>query len=152
MLELFRSSNYHQSLLIPIILQLSQQLSGINAVFYYSTGIFKNTDIQEPIYAMIGMGVINTIFTVVSLFLVERAGRRTLHMTGLGSMAIHSIFMMISLLLMDECEAMSFVCVVVIMAYVAFFEIGPGSIPWFIVAELFSQGPPPSCHVNGCLF
>lgn len=39
---------------------------------------------------------------------------------------------------------MSYVCIVAIFAFVAFFEMGPGPIPWFIVAELFSQGPRPS--------
>lgn len=150
-LELFRAPNYRQPLLISVILQLSQQLSGINAVFYYSTGIFKDAGVQEPIYATIGAGVVNTIFTVVSVFLVERAGRRTLHMIGLGGMAICSILMTISMLIKDEYEAMSFVCIVAILVYVAFFEIGPGPIPWFIVAELFSQGPRPAAvAVAGC--
>lgn len=150
-LELFRSSKYRQPLLVSVILQLSQQFSGINAVFYYSTGIFKDAGVQEPIYATIGAGVVNTIFTIVSVFLVERAGRRTLHMIGLGGMAICSIFMTISLLLKDEYAAMSFVCIVAILVYVAFFEIGPGPIPWFIVAELFSQGPRPAAMaVAGC--
>lgn len=36
-------------------------------VFYYSTGIFKDAGVQEPIYATIGAGVVNTIFTVVSV-------------------------------------------------------------------------------------
>lgn len=39
---------------------------------------------------------------------------------------------------------MSYLSIVAIFAFVAFFEIGPGPIPWFIVAELFSQGPRPS--------
>lgn len=150
-LELFRSPNYHQPLLISIALQLSQQLSGINAVFYYSTGIFEDAGVQEPIYATIGAGVVNTIFTVVSVFLVERAGRRTLHMIGLGGMAVCSTIMTISMLLKDRYEAMSFVCIVATLVYVAFFEIGPGPIPWFIVAELFSQGPRPAAvAVAGC--
>ena len=34
--------------------------------------------------------------------------------------------------------------IVAIFSFVAFFEIGPGPIPWFIVAELFSQGPRPA--------
>ncbi|XP_045695707.1 solute carrier family 2, facilitated glucose transporter member 3 [Phyllostomus hastatus] len=150
-LELFRVRSYQQPILISIMLQLSQQLSGINAVFYYSTGIFKDAGVEEPIYATIGAGVVNTIFTVVSLFLVERAGRRTLHMTGLGGMAICSIFMTISLLLKDEYNWMSFICIGAILLFVAFFEIGPGPIPWFIVAELFSQGPRPAAMaVAGC--
>lgn len=39
---------------------------------------------------------------------------------------------------------MSYMSIVAIFAFVAFFEIGPGPIPWFIVTELFGQGPRPS--------
>ncbi|KAM5254701.1 solute carrier family 2, facilitated glucose transporter member 3 [Hipposideros larvatus] len=151
LLELFRVRSYQQPLMISIMLQLSQQLSGINAVFYYSTGIFKDAGVPEPIYATIGAGVVNTIFTVVSLFLVERAGRRTLHMIGLGGMAACSVLMTVSLLLKDTYKWMSFICIGAILVFVAFFEIGPGPIPWFIVAELFSQGPRPAAMaVAGC--
>uniref|UniRef100_H0V006 Solute carrier family 2, facilitated glucose transporter member 3 n=1 Tax=Cavia porcellus TaxID=10141 RepID=H0V006_CAVPO len=150
-LELFRSRKYQQPILIAIMLQLSQQLSGINAVFYYSTGIFKDAGVQEPIYATIGAGVVNTIFTVVSVFLVESVGRRSLHMIGLGGMAVCSIIMTVSLLLKSTYSFMSYICITAILIYVAFFEIGPGPIPWFIVAELFSQGPRPAAMaVAGC--
>ncbi|KAG8520731.1 Solute carrier family 2, facilitated glucose transporter member 3 [Galemys pyrenaicus] len=150
-LELFRSRNYRQPLVISIMLQLSQQLSGINAVFYYSTGIFHDAGVREPVYATIGAGVVNTLFTVVSVFLVERAGRRTLHIVGLGGMAVCSLLMTVSLLLKDNYNWMSFVCIAAILVFVAFFEIGPGPIPWFIVAELFSQGPRPAAMaVAGC--
>lgn len=148
--ELFRSSAYRQPLLIAIMLQLSQQLSGINAVFYYSTGIFESAGVTQPIYATIGAGVVNTVFTVVSLFLVERAGRRTLHLIGLGGMAISALVMTIALLLKDI-EALRYLSIAAIFAFVAMFEMGPGPIPWFIVAELFSQGPRPAAMaVAGC--
>nr|XP_020471084.1 solute carrier family 2, facilitated glucose transporter member 1-like [Monopterus albus]XP_020471085.1 solute carrier family 2, facilitated glucose transporter member 1-like [Monopterus albus]XP_020471086.1 solute carrier family 2, facilitated glucose transporter member 1-like [Monopterus albus] len=148
--ELFRSPQYRQPLLIAVMLQLSQQLSGINAVFYYSTGIFQSAGVKQPIYATIGAGIVNTIFTVVSLFLVEKAGRRTLHLLGLGGMAVSALIMTISLLLKDI-TAMSYVAIMAIMLFVAMFELGPGPIPWFIVAELFSQGPRPAAMaVAGC--
>ncbi|XP_028910266.1 solute carrier family 2, facilitated glucose transporter member 3 [Ornithorhynchus anatinus] len=150
-LELFRARNYRQPILIAIMLQLSQQLSGINAVFYYSTGIFTDAGVSEPIYATIGAGAVNTVFTVVSLFLVERAGRRTLHLVGLGGMAGCALLMTIALSLKDQHTWMSYICIVAIFGFVAFFEIGPGPIPWFIVAELFSQGPRPAAMaVAGC--
>ncbi|XP_058474575.1 solute carrier family 2, facilitated glucose transporter member 3a isoform X1 [Solea solea] len=180
--ELFRSASYRQPLLIAVMLQLSQQLSGINAVFYYSTGIFADAGVKQPIYATIGAGIVNTIFTIVSLFLVEKAGRRTLHLLGLGGMAVSALLMTVSLLLVTfikhpqqrplACElvtavmfmlcscilysqvsipAMSYVAILAIMLFVAMFELGPGPIPWFIVAELFSQGPRPAAMaVAGC--
>ncbi|KAG7500027.1 solute carrier family 2, facilitated glucose transporter member 1-like [Solea senegalensis] len=148
--ELFRSASYRQPLLIAVMLQLSQQLSGINAVFYYSTGIFADAGVKQPIYATIGAGIVNTIFTIVSLFLVEKAGRRTLHLLGLGGMAVSALLMTVSLLLVSI-PAMSYVAILAIMLFVAMFELGPGPIPWFIVAELFSQGPRPAAMaVAGC--
>ncbi|KAM6903568.1 solute carrier family 2, facilitated glucose transporter member 3-like [Lycodopsis pacificus] len=149
-LELFRSPAYRQPLLIAVMLQLSQQLSGINAVFYYSTGIFESAGVKQPIYATIGAGIVNVVFTVVSLFLVEKAGRRTLHLLGLGGMAVSAVLMTISLLLKDI-PVMSYMAIVAVMMFVAMFEMGPGPIPWFIVAELFSQGPRPAAMaVAGC--
>ncbi|KAJ8289914.1 hypothetical protein GJAV_G00006700 [Gymnothorax javanicus] len=149
--ELFRTPAYRQPIIIAIVLQLSQQLSGINAVFYYSTGIFASAGITKPIYATIGAGVVNTVFTVVSLFLVERAGRRTLHLIGLAGMAVSALLMTISLLLAAKIQAMSYLAIAAVFGFVAMFEMGPGPIPWFIVAELFAQGPRPSAMaVSGC--
>ncbi|KAH0616315.1 hypothetical protein JD844_027344, partial [Phrynosoma platyrhinos] len=149
--ELFRSPNYRQAIIIAIALQLSQQLSGINAVIYYSTGTFKSAGVKEPVYATIGTGVINTIFTVVSLFLVERAGRRTLHLIGLGGMTVCASIMTLSLALKDSVTWMNYISIIATLAFVALFEIGPGPIPWFIVSELFSQGPRPAAvAVAGC--
>ncbi|XP_053494217.1 solute carrier family 2, facilitated glucose transporter member 3a isoform X2 [Ictalurus furcatus] len=113
--ELFRTAVYRQPLLIAIMLQLSQQLSGINA-----------------------------------LFLVERAGRRTLHLIGLGGMAVSALVMTITLAL-DHIESLKYLGIAAVFAFVAMFEMGPGPIPWFIVAELFSQGPRPAAMaVAGC--
>ncbi|XP_027867074.1 solute carrier family 2, facilitated glucose transporter member 1 isoform X1 [Xiphophorus couchianus] len=149
--ELFRSPNYRQPIIIAIILQLSQQLSGINAVFYYSTGIFKSAGVSQPIYATIGAGIVNTVFTIVSLFLVERAGRRTLHLIGLAGMAVSALLMTIFLSLVNSNQVMSYLAIVAVFTFVASFEMGPGPIPWFIVAELFSQGPRPAAMaVSGC--
>ncbi|KAK2860566.1 hypothetical protein Q7C36_004732 [Tachysurus vachellii] len=149
--ELFRSPLYRQPIIISIMLQLSQQLSGINAIFYYSTSIFQNAGVESPVYATIGAGVVNCAFTVVSLFLVERMGRRTLHMLGLAGMCVCAVIMTIALSLLESVPWMSYISMLSIFGFVAFFEVGPGPIPWFFVAELFSQGPRPAAMaVAGC--
>ncbi|XP_016145191.1 solute carrier family 2, facilitated glucose transporter member 1-like isoform X1 [Sinocyclocheilus grahami] len=171
--ELFRNTAYRQPIIIAIILQLSQQLSGINAVIYYSTEIFRNAGITGPVFATIGVGAVNTLFTVISLFLVERAGRRTLHMIGLAGMAVCTLLMTISLKLVNPTgataessanmtaisesasaggtSAISILAILAVFGFVASFEMGPGPIPWFIVAELFAQGPRPAAiAVAGC--
>ncbi|KAF3859885.1 hypothetical protein F7725_000140 [Dissostichus mawsoni] len=139
-----RAVPFPPPIFVAIMLQLSQQLSGINAVFYYSTGIFERAGVPLPVYATIGAGVVNTAFTLVSLFVVERVGRRPLHLAGLMGMAVSAVFLTVAMALLDQLKWMSYVSIGAIFSFVAFFEIGPGPIPWFIVAELFSQGPRPA--------
>lgn len=53
--------------------------------------------------------------------------------------------------LQSEFSWMSYASMSSIFLFVSFFEIGPGPIPWFIVAELFSQGPRPAAiALAGC--
>lgn len=87
-------------LIIGIMMQFSQQLSGINAIFYYSTDIFLSAEVPEnyAVYATIGVGAIMVTMTLVSIPLMDRLGRRTLHLYGLAGMFLASIFLTISLL------------------------------------------------------
>ncbi|XP_062896281.1 solute carrier family 2, facilitated glucose transporter member 3-like [Mobula hypostoma] len=149
--ELLRSPLYRQPLIVAVVIHLSQQFSGINAVFYYSTSIFTKAGVKQPIYATIGTGLVNTAFTVVSLFLVERVGRRTLHLIGLGGMAVSTVVITIAQVLQERVPDLSYLSVVSVFCFVALFEVGPGPIPWFIVAELFSQGARPAAvAIAGC--
>uniref|UniRef100_A0A8C8IVX1 Major facilitator superfamily (MFS) profile domain-containing protein n=2 Tax=Oncorhynchus TaxID=8016 RepID=A0A8C8IVX1_ONCTS len=148
---LVRSSLYRQQLFVALMMHLSQQLSGINAIFYYSTAIFEKAGVTQPVYATIGVGVLNTVFTMVSVALVDRAGRRTLTLIGLGGMCICAVAMTVGLVYLRVYSWMSYVSMSAIFLFVCFFEIGPGPIPWFIVAELFSQGPRPAAiALAGC--
>lgn len=133
-------------LLISFVMHLSQQLSGIVAVFYYSFSLFKNVGLSEQsaAHATSGIGGIMVTMTLVTIPLMDRVGRRTLHLLGLGGMFVFSILITVSLALTHLAEWVKVANVVVSLLYVVFFAIGPGSIPWLIVAELFSQGPRPA--------
>ncbi|XP_065347438.1 glucose transporter type 1 isoform X5 [Cloeon dipterum] len=153
MSELICSPTLRSPLVIGVVMQLSQQLSGINAVFYYSTGLFISSGLSDESakFATIGIGCIMVCMTLVSIPLMDRTGRRTLHLYGLGGMFIMSIFITISFLIkeffgyvQEMIDWMSYLSVVSILGFVVFFAVGPGSIPWMITAELFSQGPRPA--------
>ncbi|XP_050423474.1 glucose transporter type 1 isoform X5 [Adelges cooleyi] len=153
LMELLCSPTLRQPLIISVVMQLSQQLSGINAVFYYSTSLFITAGLAENVakFVTIGIGVIMVNMTLVTMPLMDKTGRRTLHLYGLGGMFIFSIFITISLLIteffgfvQEMIDWMSYLAVVSILGFVVFFAVGPGSIPWMITAELFSQGPRPA--------
>nr|XP_022920425.1 glucose transporter type 1 isoform X6 [Onthophagus taurus] len=153
MMQLICSRTLRAPLIIGIVMQLSQQLSGINAVFYYSTSLFTSSGLSDESakFATIGIGAIMVGMTLVSIPLMDRTGRRTLLLYGLGGMFIFSIFITISFLIkeffgyvQEMIDWMSYLSVVSTLSFVVFFAVGPGSIPWMITAELFSQGPRPA--------
>ncbi|CAD1473925.1 unnamed protein product, partial [Heterotrigona itama] len=115
-------------------------------VFYYSTNLFTSSGLTEESakFATIGIGAIMVLMTLGSIPLMDRTGRRTLHLYGLGGMFIFSIFITISFLIKEMIDWMSYLSVVSTLSFVVFFAVGPGSIPWMITAELFSQGPRPA--------
>lgn len=143
--EIFRIGHLRRPLLIAIVMQLSQQFSGINAVFYYSTSLFIDAGVDESNSALttVGVGAVNIVMTIVSLLLIERAGRRLLHLVGLGGMFASSVLLAITLTV-DGGSWLTGASLAGVFLFVAFFQVGPGSIPWFITAELFTQGPRPT--------
>lgn len=61
------------------------------------------------------------------------------------------VFFLLSLTAQESTPSISYLAIVAVFGFVASFEMGPGPIPWFIVAELFSQGPRPAAvAVAGC--
>lgn len=70
-------------------------------VFYYSTGLFISSGLTEETskFMTIGIGAIMVAMTLVTMPLMDRMGRRTLHLYGLGGMFIFSIFITISFLI-----------------------------------------------------
>ena len=69
---------------------------------------------------------------------MDRLGRRILHITGLSGMLVTVTLLVISLLAKST-PAWNQLSIAMTILFVAFFGIGPGSIPWLITSELFNQ-------------
>ncbi|XP_074650685.1 solute carrier family 2, facilitated glucose transporter member 3-like isoform X2 [Tubulanus polymorphus] len=143
MCDLFRVSHLRTPAILSIVMQIAQQLSGINAVIYYSTSIFRDSGLtpDHASYATLGVGGVIVFVTVISVLLIDLAGRRLLILASLGGMWIFITILTITFSFKDSYSWLSYISIVSVMAFVGFFSIGLGSIPWFIVAELFTQGP-----------
>ncbi|KAK0065354.1 solute carrier family 2 facilitated glucose transporter member 1 [Biomphalaria pfeifferi] len=142
-LDLTRTSELRWPLIICIVLQMSQQFSGINAVVYYSTSIFISAGLSKETsqYATVATGVVKVMMTFISALIMDRAGRRTLHMIGLVGMCISSVVLVVCLSLQKTLPWLSYISIVAVIIYTCLFATGPGPIPWFMVTEMFAQGP-----------
>ena len=79
------------AMIVGVGLAVAQQITGINTVIYYAPTIFKFAGLSSSsvaILASVGVGVVNVVFTVVAMQLIDRVGRRPLllvSLAGIGS-------------------------------------------------------------------
>lgn len=119
-------------LLSSLLLQMAQQLCGINAVFYYSTSFFDGI-IDNPLVGTTIVGAVNVLATYAALLLMDTCGRKSLILWSSGGMFFSCVIIVLSLLGYFS----NILALVAVNSYVIFFEIGLGPIPWLIVAEMF---------------
>uniref|UniRef100_I2CP18 Hexose transporter 1 n=1 Tax=Nannochloropsis gaditana (strain CCMP526) TaxID=1093141 RepID=I2CP18_NANGC len=146
--DLFRDPSVRLLLISCLVLQISQQLCGINAVFYYSTMFFQGL-IADPLEGTILVASVNVIATYVALKLMDTCGRRTLVLWSASGMLFSCVMVTMALYHVVP----DVVALLGVMLFVFFFEIGLGPIPWLIVAEMFDQkyvatSMSLSCQVN----
>ncbi|XP_062505565.1 solute carrier family 2, facilitated glucose transporter member 3-like [Corticium candelabrum] len=147
--QLFCDGGLRRPLLISFGLQFCQQLSGILGVFYYSTAIFKEAGLSLGSIATVITSFSLIPMTIIAVRLMERVGRRTLMLYGLGGMMIFHMCLTIAFCFqvgfnLDKSDGITVPGVLAVVSsvlLVSSFAIGPGGIPWMIVAELFTQGP-----------
>lgn len=153
MWDLLCNEQLRPLLISILILQIAQQLCGINAVFYYSTSIFQGI-ISNPMIGTTIVNIVNVIFTYFALLLMDSTGRRVLLLVSSGGMLV-SIVLIVSAL---KQYIPNWFALWGVMSFVSFFEIGLGPIPWLIVAEMFDSkyvatAMSLACIVNwGCNF
>ncbi len=72
-------------LIVGLILGVSQQITGINVIFFYAPTIFEHSGVGTNAAFMqaIWIGLINIVFTVIAMVTIDRWGRKPLLVTGL---------------------------------------------------------------------
>ncbi|WP_242155613.1 sugar porter family MFS transporter [Aestuariivivens sediminis] len=77
-------------LTVGLIIGVLQQITGINAIYFYATSIFKQTGIGTD--ASFGSGILMSLttvtFTIVAILLIDKMGRRPLMLFGIAGIAI----------------------------------------------------------------
>lgn len=123
----------------------SPNLPGVFQVIFFSTKIYLAAGLSDEaaLNATIAMGTMNVLMTICSLVMVEKFGRKTLMLAGLFGMLVDVLLLFICLLLKDYASWISFLSIFLVIFFVVMFAVGPGSIPWFLVTELFAQNARP---------
>jgi SP family galactose:H+ symporter-like MFS transporter len=127
------------ALIVGVGLAMFQQITGINTVIYFAPQIFQAAGLSSAsvsILATAGVGAVNVALTMVSMRLIDRVGRRVLLLWSLGGMAA-TLLILAGGFAFGTSGATSWITVLSVAAYVAFFAVGLGPVFWLLIAEIF---------------
>ncbi|MEW5818683.1 MAG: sugar porter family MFS transporter [Cyanobacteriota bacterium] len=129
------------ALIIGIGMMFIQQCTGINTVIYYAPTIFQKTGFeseQAAIAATSIVGVINVLFTIVSIVLIDKIGRRPLLLVGLTGMTLSLGVLGLAFMETETLGAsLKYVAVASTLVYIASFAVSLGPICWLLIAEIY---------------
>src|ERR1700723_2266941 len=126
---------FRRPLLLGIMLAGLQQISGITPVFSFLPEIFRaaGTATSDAFLQSVLVSLVNLIFTLVALWLVDRAGRKTLILAGTAVQ-----FMSFALVgWFYHSHGSGVVVLILVMAFVAGHAFGNGVACWVIISEIY---------------
>ncbi|PON80117.1 Sugar/inositol transporter [Parasponia andersonii] len=132
-------------LIIAICLQVFQQLTGINAIMFYAPVLFNTLGFgaDASLYSAVITGAVNVLSTVVSIYSVDKIGRRALLLEAGVQMFLSQtvIAVVLGLKLQDHSDNMShglaMLVVVMVCTFVSSFAWSWGPLGWLIPSEIF---------------
>jgi len=123
-------------LFIGCTMMVLQQFTGINAVIFYSTEIFSDAGVNGATGSLIVMGV-QVVITAIACLLVDKLGRVKLMTMAASGMIVASLAMSLFYKLKDGGNQINSLAILAMVAYIVFFSLGMGAIPWLLMSEIF---------------
>jgi len=129
------SKQFAPIIILGIVLAVFQQWCGINVIFNYAEEIFSTAGygISGTLFNIVLTGSVSLIFTVLSMFVVDRWGRKVLMLSGAGGLAI--VYMIITAGYFLEIKGFFMLFWVVVAISIYCLTLAP--ITWVLLSEIF---------------
>jgi sugar porter (SP) family MFS transporter len=123
-------------MIIALGLAFFQQITGINAIFYYLPTIFAQAGggVNDAFRQAVMVGLVNVVMTFVAIWLIDKLGRKPLLIMGIAGMAL-SLFAISWAFSQESYNAR--LVLIAIIGFVASFAISLGPVMWVLLSEIF---------------
>ena len=137
---LLAARELRKQLIVGVVIKIGVQFSGIDAIFYYSTLMFRRANVPDPQLATFLLAIVNLVMTFIAMGIMESAGRRALMLvTWVGMCTGFAVIFLSSLLgeVFDIMpETMSLAQVVAMVCIIMSFAVGVGNVEGFLISEI----------------
>lgn len=130
------SGQYKTPVILAVLFAFFNQVSGINAIIYYAPRIFEMAGLgaHSSLLSTVGLGLINFIFTLLAINIIDKVGRRVLMLIGSVGL-ICSLFLVAFTFYSGSFSG--FAIPLYMMVFIAFFAFSQGAVIWVFISEIF---------------
>ncbi len=135
-LSIFFKKRFTTPIVLAVLIAFFNQMSGINAVIYFAPRVFEMAGIGKSTAFLqsAGIGLVNLIFTMLGLYLIDRLGRKKLMLIGsvgyilsLGAVSAAFYFQYLGGMIVP----------IIFFFFIASHAIGQGAVIWVFISEIF---------------
>ncbi|KAG5225686.1 plastidic glucose transporter [Salix suchowensis] len=112
------------------------KLSGINAIFYFSSTVFKNAGVPSDL-ANAFVGIVNISGSVIAMVLMDKLGRKVLLLWSFFGMAVSMGLQVVAASSNMLGSGTLYLSVGGMLMFVFTFAIGAGPVPGLLLPEIF---------------
>ncbi len=130
------SGKYNRPIMLAMLFAFFNQVSGINAIIYYAPRIFEMAGLgaHSSLLSTVGIGMINFIFTLLAINIIDHVGRRLLML--IGSIGLIASLSLVAFTFYTG-NFNGFAIPIYIMVFIAFFAFSQGAVIWVFISEIF---------------
>ncbi|KAK5871416.1 hypothetical protein PBY51_004300 [Eleginops maclovinus] len=147
--ELLSDRSVRVQLLTVVLLNMAQQLNGINAIYFYANYLFTQSGIpaERIPYVTLGCGACELLTALTCGILIDRLGRKVLIMGGYALMSICCILFTLTLSYQSASPIVPYLSMACVFAFILSFGLGPGGVTNILTTELFTQTTRPAAYM-----
>ncbi|MEP7251496.1 MAG: sugar porter family MFS transporter [Ginsengibacter sp.] len=133
--QLFTKSNRFP-IFLAMLFAMFNQVSGINAIIYYSPRIFEMTGLgrSSSLLSTVGIGAVNLVFTLLAINFIDKVGRKVLML--IGSIGLIVTLGLVAYTFYSE-NFGGISITIYLLVYIAFFAFSQGAVIWVFISEIF---------------
>ncbi|XP_034023028.1 solute carrier family 2, facilitated glucose transporter member 9-like [Thalassophryne amazonica] len=150
-LKLIKTRAVRWQLITIMVTMACYQLCGLNAIWYYTSGILREAGFAENLlpYITLTTGAMEILAAIASGLVIERIGRKPLLIFGFSAMAVCFSLLTVFLNFQNSVSWMPYLSYVCILTVIASFCSGPGGIPFILTGAVEQSYRPAAFMIAG---
>lgn len=137
--SLLLKPSIRKAVAIGVCIAMLGQFMGVNAVLYYGPSIFENAGLSsgDSLFYQVLVGAVNTLTTILALFIIDRVGRKKLVYYGVSGMIVSLLSIGLYFMFGESIGVPSIYLLIFFLLYIFCCAVSICAVVWVLLSEMY---------------